>query len=258
MEKVNKGKNRRSASPAASTGPGPSAAVPSVSDPSAAVPSVSDPSVAVPAVNDSAASAVHVDSNLSPSPRSSLSPPPPSGKAPPPAAPVQHQQHQQQQQQRHKQRQGVKGSQTGRRQRAPAVPFDERVEKLWEWAMSQPQGSGGLDPAYGNMEFAQYNDDFPEYSDQDDFIPQSQVHPVHPVAQDDRGLAPIPATPRGKRSAPSEDVNDHQGFHPASNGRRARPGFDAPGSHARDMAPPRTSRAYGSRAVPPRSTASIR
>ena len=131
MEKVNKGKQRRSASTAASNGPGPSAAVPSVSGPSAAV----------PAVNDPAASAAHVDSNSSPSPRSSPSPPPPSEKAPPPAAPVQHQQ---QQQQQHKQRQGVKGSQTGRRQRAPAVSFDESVERFWAAVFKgHPQGSGG-------------------------------------------------------------------------------------------------------------------
>ena len=224
--------------------------------------------VSVPADNDRDDER-HVDSISSTSPRSrpSLSPPP-SGKAPPPVAPVQHQQqqlqqqqqqqrYQQQHQQRHMHRQGVKGSHLGRQ--SSDLPFEERVERLWRWAESLPQGPGGLDPVDENMEFAHFNDDFPEYSE-DEFRPKvrSQVHPVHPVAQDDRGLAPIPATPRGKRSAPSEDVNDHQGFHPASNGRRARPGFDAPGSHARDMAPPRTSRAYGSRAVPPRSTASIR
>ena len=143
-------------------------------------------------------------------------------------------------------RQGVKGSHLGRQ--SSDLPFEERVERLWRWAESLPQGPGGLDPVDENMEFAHFNDDFPEYSE-DEFRPKvrSQVHPVHPVAQDDRGLAPIPATPRGKRPSPSEDVS-HQGFHPASNGRRGRPSFNALGSHARDMGPPRTSRAYGSRA----------
>ena len=86
---------------------------------------------------------------------------------------------------------------------------------------------------------------------------RSQVHRVHSMAQDDQGSASILATPRGVRPAPYEDVS-RQGFHSASNGRRGRPDFNVSGSHARDMAPSTSSRAYGSRAIPPRSTAYIR
>ena len=250
MEKVSKkGKQRRSAPTAASTGPDPSAAVPSVSDPSA--------------------STVHVESN---SPRSSSGesreesrdappPPPPPSTTPPPAAPVQqqqHQQHQQQQQQQHQQQQGIKVSQAGRRQfHAPSVAFDEKLNQLWAAVFDPPEGSGGPGPAHGEMEYAEYSDgtDYPEYSDPNGFIPQSQERPVHPTAQDDPGL--LPSTSRGNRPVPPEDVISHQGIHPGSNGQRGRPGC-ALGSHARDMGPPRTSRAYGSRAIPPRSTAFIR
>ena len=86
---------------------------------------------------------------------------------------------------------------------------------------------------------------------------RSQVHQVHSMAQDDQGSVPILATPRGIRPAPFEDVS-RQGFHSASNGRRGRPDFNVSGSHARDMAPSTSSRAFGSRAIPPRSTAFIR
>ena len=130
------------------------------------------------------------------------SPSPPSNTTPPQAAPVQHQQ----QQQQHKQRQGVKGSQTGRRQRAPAVSFDESVERFWAAVFKgHPQGSGGPDPAFGNMEYAEYSDgsDYPEYSDPDGFIPQSQVHPVHPTAQDDPGLF-LSRQPRGGNAPPPQ------------------------------------------------------
>ena len=256
MEKVSKkGKQRRSAPTAASTGTDPSAAVLSANDPSAA-------------------STVHVESNVSPQSSSGESreesrgpspPPPPPSTTLPPVAPVQQQQqqHQQQhehlQQQQHQHQQGIKVSKAGRRQlHAPSVAFDEKLNQLWAAVFNPPESSGGLDPAHGEMEYAsEYSDgtEYPEYSDPNGIIPQSQEHPVHPKAQDDPRLLPSTSA-RNRAPFPlREDVIGHQGEnHPGATAGEA----DlrrALGSHARDMGPPRTSRACGSRAIPPRSAA---
>ena len=220
---------------------------PSGSGPPAVSPPVVDPAVA-PA-NNVRDNDRHADStsSLSPSP-----PPRSSVKAPAPVAPVHQQQRHLQrrrQQQRHQQQhsKGASGSGLGRK---AGLPLADRVERLLEWAEGLPQGPGGLDPEDGSSyDACSEEEECPKV--------RSQVHQVHPMAQDDQGLAPILATPRGVRPAPFEDVS-RQGYHPASNGRRGRPDFDASGSHARDMAPSTSSRAYGSRAIPPRSTAFIR
>ena len=232
------------------------AALDAVADPSGSGPPAVSPPVMDPAMapaNNVRDNDRHADStsSLSPSP-----PPRSSVKAPAPVAPVhqqqrhlqrQRQQQRHQQQHQHRHRQGVTGSGLGRK---AGLPFADRVERLLVWAEGLPQGPGGLDPEDGNF--------YDDCSEEEDFPKvRSQVHQVHPMAQDDQGLAPILATPRGVRPAPFEDVS-RQGYHPASNGRRGRPGFNVPGSHARDMAPSTSSRAYGSRAVPPRSTAFIR
>ena len=137
------------------------------------------------------------------------------------------------------------------------LPFEERVERPWRWAESPPQGSGGLGPVDEHMEFAHFNDYFPEYSRMNLGLrlgPRCTQFTLWPRTT--WGCS-YPGNPKGETPLPPRRCEPPR-VHPASNGRRGRPDFDASGSHARDMAPSTSSRAYGSRAIPPRSTAFIR